>query len=149
MNEHSETDHPEDPPQDPFFQVQPQKYTVDIPASQSYPVVETLPSGLAPMQRIALEGRAYRSIGRGRMPWWIIISSWLVFAIPAVSWASILLSEALPPILTSISQPNAIDWSKLLSAMLVLLLHLAFPTLILYVVSKGTIAKLRTTRHYQ
>ncbi|MEL6455950.1 MAG: hypothetical protein AAFQ40_14690 [Cyanobacteria bacterium J06623_5] len=49
------------------------------------PPVEKAPSGLAPMSRIELEGRAYRGIAGGNIPWWVLISGAAVLLLPVLA----------------------------------------------------------------
>jgi len=48
------------------------------------PVIERAPSGLAPMSRIELEGRAYRGLASGGIPWWVLIAGVVVFFVPSL-----------------------------------------------------------------
>src|ERR687885_2636896 len=57
---------------------------VKIPAEQKSPHQERVPSGYDPMGEIYLRGRAYRSLSGGTIPWWVLISGWLVFGSPAL-----------------------------------------------------------------
>lgn len=52
---------------------------VDVPTETKTPYQDRLPSGYDPMQSISLEGRAYRGLAGGRIPWWILISGWVLF----------------------------------------------------------------------
>lgn len=47
-------------------------------------VIERVPSGLAPMSRIELEGRAYRGLASGSIPWWVLITGVAVFFVPSL-----------------------------------------------------------------
>jgi hypothetical protein len=51
----------------------------EISASQKRPEPERIPSGYDPMGQIQLEGRAYRSLAGGRIPWWVLITGWTIF----------------------------------------------------------------------
>ena len=55
----------------------------DAPIKEQPVVHDRIPSGLDPMGQIRLEGRAYKSLGSGRIPWWVIVSGWIFFGIPA------------------------------------------------------------------
>jgi hypothetical protein len=52
---------------------------VEIPLESKIPYPDRLPSGFDPMQSIDLEGRAYRGLAGGRIPWWILITGWIIF----------------------------------------------------------------------
>lgn len=42
------------------------------------------------MERIELEGKAYRGLASGAQPWWVIISGWIMFGLPSIGigiWA--------------------------------------------------------------
>jgi hypothetical protein len=54
-------------------------YFVEIPAEQKSPEWERIPSGYDPMGKIHLRGRAMRSLSGGRIPWWVLISGWVIF----------------------------------------------------------------------
>jgi hypothetical protein len=54
-------------------------YFVEIPAEQKSPNRERIPSGYDPMGEIHLRGRAMRSLSGGRIPWWVLISGWVIF----------------------------------------------------------------------
>jgi hypothetical protein len=56
----------------------PEKLSVEIPAEQ--PInPERIPTGYDPMGEIQLRGQAYRGLAGGRIPWWILISGWVIF----------------------------------------------------------------------
>jgi hypothetical protein len=71
-----------------------------------------------------LEGRAYRGLSGGRMPWWVIISAWIIFGLPCL-------------VITLIAATSG-DLS--------LLAVLAFPAIILIVLWRGTQAKISNQR---
>jgi hypothetical protein len=54
------------------------KISNEIPTSQKLMEHDRIPSGFEPMGLIQLEGRAYRSLARGRIPWWVLISGWII-----------------------------------------------------------------------
>jgi VIT1/CCC1 family predicted Fe2+/Mn2+ transporter len=59
---------------------QPQdKLSVDIPAEQRATHIEKIPSAYDPMGEIYARGRAMRSMSSGGMPWWVLISGWVLF----------------------------------------------------------------------
>ncbi len=49
------------------------------------PVIEKTPTGFSPMERIELEGQAYRGLASGHIPWWVMISGWVIFGLPCVA----------------------------------------------------------------
>jgi hypothetical protein len=89
------------------------KLSYDAPIDR--PVVEhdRIPSANDPMGQIKLEGRAYRSFAGGRIPWWVLISGWILWGIPIViyiyaavsafSWGSL-------PVIVIVSLPILILW---------------------------------------
>jgi hypothetical protein len=52
---------------------------VEIPLESKMPYPDRLPSGFDPMQSIGLEGRAFRGLAGGRIPWWVLITGWIIF----------------------------------------------------------------------
>jgi hypothetical protein len=52
---------------------------VEIPAETKTPYPEKVPSGYDPIQSIRLEGRAFRGLAGGRIPWWVLITGWVLF----------------------------------------------------------------------
>ena len=97
---------------------------VEIPAEQKSPHQERIPSGYDPMGEIYLRGRAYRSLSGGTIPWWVLISGWIIFGLPVL----LMLIAAI----TSLS--------------LSLLLPLAFAAIPLLILWRGTLAKLSSTK---
>lgn len=55
------------------------KFLVEIPAEQKSVYDERIPSGYNPMEEIELRGRAFRGLAGGRIPWWVLISGWIIF----------------------------------------------------------------------
>lgn len=51
----------------------------EIPSQLYSSNYEKIPSGYEPMGEIRLRGRAASSFARGRMPWWTLITGWLIF----------------------------------------------------------------------
>jgi hypothetical protein len=90
-----------------------EKLSYDAPVKQQPVEIERIPSANDPMGQIQLEGRAYSSLGGGKMPWWVIISGWIFMGLPALmmiyltatsfSWGSI-------PLLAIVSVPLLILW---------------------------------------
>ena len=52
---------------------------VEIPAERESTYPQRIPSGYDPMGEIYLRGRAMRNLSSGRMPWWVLISGWVLF----------------------------------------------------------------------
>lgn len=96
--------------------------------SQIPEAVEKAPSGLAPMSRVELEGRAYRGMAGGNIPWWVLISGVVFLVLPAVG---LLLAAIVDT-----------DWSMLLLAVPFLAVFLA-------IVGRGISAKLRVQEKRQ
>ncbi|WP_299404708.1 hypothetical protein [Acaryochloris sp. IP29b_bin.148] len=96
---------PEDHSDDPMI--------LEVPADPQPPYQEKIPSGYDPMGDIYLRGRAYRGLAGGRIPWWVLISGWIMFGgmflmvfmpmVTAAAWELI-------PILIIISLPIIILW---------------------------------------
>ena len=55
---------------------QPKRLFTEEPSSLPPPPIQKAPTGLAPMGRIELEGRAYRGLASGNQPWWVLIAGW-------------------------------------------------------------------------
>lgn len=55
------------------------KLSVDIPVSPEPTHIEKIPSAYDPMGEIYARGRAMRSMSSGGMPWWVMISGWVLF----------------------------------------------------------------------
>jgi hypothetical protein len=60
-------------------QLDPDQIYIEIPTYSNSPYHEKVPSGYDPMGEIYLRGRAYRGLAGGRIPWWVLISGWVVF----------------------------------------------------------------------
>lgn len=52
---------------------------------------DRVPNSDDPMGRIYLEGRAYRSLGKGNLRWWVLILAWFIFGSIAFSVFAIFL----------------------------------------------------------
>lgn len=75
---------------------------VELPAQPSSPYPERIPLGYDPMGDIHLRGRAMRGLAGGRIPWWILISGWILFGVPTLFLLSELIRgnlAALPALL--------------------------------------------------
>ncbi|QZZ22188.1 hypothetical protein J5X98_07300 [Leptothermofonsia sichuanensis E412] len=55
------------------------KLSVEIPAEQNPLYPERIPSGYEPMGEIQLRGRVFKGLAEGRIPWWVLITGWLLF----------------------------------------------------------------------
>lgn len=73
----------------PQGQPEKERLFVEIPATLKRPYPERLPSGYDPIQSIRLEGRAFRGLAEGRIPWWVLISGWAFFGGMALLWISL------------------------------------------------------------
>ena len=97
------------PDADPFFQdiarnkrVNKDDLVVELPSHSPSPYPEKIPSGYDPMGEIYLRGRAMRSLASGRIPWWIIMSGWVLVGVPTLCLLSLVLQghlEILPVLL--------------------------------------------------
>lgn len=97
---------------------------VEVPAEQKPPYQERIPSGYDPMGEIYLRGRAYRSLSGGTIPWWVLISGWIIFGPPALF----------------------VLIAAIASRSLSLLLLLAFAAIPLLILWRGTLSKLSSTK---
>lgn len=71
----------------PFFdddKVNKDELFIEVPPDQTPPYQERIPSGYDPMGEIHLRGRAFRSLSGGTISWWILISGWFIFGVPAL-----------------------------------------------------------------
>jgi hypothetical protein len=97
------------------------RLVVEVPADPMPFCQPKIPSGFTPMERIYLNGIMYRKLAGGRVPWWVLIGSWIGFG----SFTLMLLITAIP--------------SASLASFLSILLFAVIPLIILL---RGTIAKL-------
>ena len=97
---------------------------VEVPAEQKSPHQERIPSGYDPMGEIYLRGRAYRSLSGGTIPWWVLITSWIIFGLPVLLM-----------LITAIASQSVS-----------LLLLVAFAAIPLLIPWRGTLAKLSSTK---
>lgn len=83
---------------------------VGIPSERPWPGSDRVPTGYDPMGHVYLQGRAYRRLAAGTMPWWVLITGWVVFggstfvllwvSLSAGSWGSLLtLALAIAPLI--------------------------------------------------
>ena len=98
------------------------------------PKIEKASAGYAPMERIALEGQAYRGLASGSQPWWVIITGWVIFGVPCVSVLVVTAS------LFSLGGGMAV---------LAMLGAIALCTVYLWIMYRGTKAKLAHQREQQ
>jgi hypothetical protein len=118
----NENDNPKD-----FFQnekLDEDELFVEVPAEQKSPYQERIPSGYDPMGEIYLRGRAYRNLSGGTIPWWVLISGWLIFGSPVLL------------ILIAAITSQSLD----------LLLPLVFAAIPLLILWRGTLSKLSRTK---
>jgi hypothetical protein len=97
---------------------------IEIPAEQKSPYQERIPSGYDPMGEIYLRGRAYKSVSGGTIPWWVLISSWVIFG-----------GLALLMLIAAITSQS---WAGLLP--------LAFAVISILILYRGTVSKLSSTK---
>lgn len=86
---------------------------VEIPIESKFPYPDRLPSGYDPVQSIGLEGRAFRGLAGGRMPWWILITGWIIFGGFALLTLSLAITSGFLsslPLLILNGLPIAILW---------------------------------------
>ena len=100
--------------------VDPDKLSIEIPAEQHPTPYDRVPSGYEPMGEIELRGRVFRGLAGGQIPWWVLISSWVIFGFIA----ALLLHAA---IMTS----TVTAW-----------MFLAIALIPLFILGRGTVAKL-------
>ncbi|NEP09434.1 MAG: hypothetical protein F6K14_04185 [Symploca sp. SIO2C1] len=115
---------------------------VNIPPELPNPYPDILPSGFEPMEVIQLRGRTYRNLATGRIPWWIIITSWLFEGIPSVLFIILVLSG----ILLAFAGLFIIDF-------LLFVLSQGFaifvPAIVICILLKGTMAKMGKSRRHR
>ncbi|MEL6779197.1 MAG: hypothetical protein AAFO06_18260 [Cyanobacteria bacterium J06597_16] len=103
---------------------------IDVPPPLPPPIPK-VSLGYDPMDRIRLEGQAYRGLASGHQPWWVIVSSWFVLGVPSLS------AIALISFMTALT--GEFFW----------LVLLCVPAVLLSIVWRGTYAKFarRHKRH--
>jgi hypothetical protein len=74
------------------------------------PQISKAPMGFSPMEQIELEGRAYRGYASGQMPWWVLLSGWIVFALPSLAIAVLAVTSGDLSLLLPISPVVVILW---------------------------------------
>ena len=115
----------ENDPYLPSRKSQKDRYIIEIPLESKMPKPDRLPSGFDPIQSIGLEGRAFRGLAGGRIPWWVLITGWIIFG----GFALLTLSLSIT--------------SGFLSSFSLLLIN-SIPILILW---RGTAAKFTVNRY--
>jgi hypothetical protein len=98
---------------------------IEVPTAQQSPDYEKIPSGYDPMGEIHLRGRAFSSLSGGRIPWWVLISSWLIFG-----------GSALLMFIVAITSQSLAG-----------LLPLCFAVIPVLILWRGTLSKLSRTQH--
>ncbi len=48
------------------------------------PRIDKALTGYSPMEQIEIEGQVYRGLTSGQIPWWVILSGWVVFGLPCL-----------------------------------------------------------------
>ena len=56
-----------------------EQFVYEVPSEAEPPSQERIPSAYEPMQKIQLDGRAYRGLAGGRTAWWVLITGWFIF----------------------------------------------------------------------
>lgn len=109
---------------------------VNIPPELPNPYPDILPSGFEPMEAIKLRGRTYSNLAAGRIPWWIIITSWIVEGIPSL----LFLIWVLIGILVAFAGSFIIDFFFIVLSQGFAIL---IPAIVIFILLKGTMAKMR------
>ncbi|MER3436032.1 MAG: hypothetical protein C4288_22355 [Leptolyngbya sp. ERB_1_1] len=97
---------------------------VEIPSHQPPLHPDRVPSGFEPMGEIQIRGRAFRGLANGQIGWWVLITGWVVFG----CFAGLMLHLLL------------------LSSSFTVLILLAISLIPLFILLKGTRAKLANQR---
>lgn len=119
----SEKDEP-----NPFFRdekLDKDKLSVELPAEQKPVYHERIPSGFDPIGEIHLRGRVFRSLAGGLIPWWVLISGWIMFG----GFALLIL------------------YAAVISLSLAALMPLALAAIPLLILWRGTVAKLSSRKY--
>ncbi|NJR50503.1 MAG: hypothetical protein HC780_13975 [Leptolyngbyaceae cyanobacterium CSU_1_3] len=61
------------------------KRHISVPPPTQSVKIEQRPFGFTPMGGVDIEGQVYRGLSRGRAPWWVILTSWVVLGVPFFS----------------------------------------------------------------
>jgi hypothetical protein len=71
------------PPPDPQFpNDKPKKLSIEIPPDRPLPY-DRIPSSFEPMGEIQLRGRIFQRFTSGQIPWWVLITGWVIFGFSA------------------------------------------------------------------
>lgn len=97
--------------------------SIDIPAEQPISI-DRVPSGYDPMGEIELRGRVAQGLSSGRVPWWVLITGWVL----AGGFAFLMLHLAI----------QSFSW--------LLLIPLAIAAIFLVILWRGTQTKLANRR---
>ena len=119
---------------------------IEVPAEQNPRPQEKIPSGYDPMGEIYLRGRAYRSLSSGRIPWWVIISSWLFFGGSALIIIVVTFPDIISYLKDVFSPSPKIDRLKQFFMFLAFMPALCFSVLPFYILWRGTLAKISSTK---
>ena len=112
---------------------------VNIPPELPNPYPDILPSGFEPMEAIQLRGHTYRNLATGVIPWWIIITSWIVEGIPSL----LFLIWVLIGILVAFAGSFIIDFFLIVLSQGFTIL---IPAIVICILLKGTMAKMCRNR---
>jgi len=63
----------------PDESVDPNQLFVEVPTHASPVPHDRIPSGYEPMGEIELRGRMASGLAGGRVPWWVLITGWVIF----------------------------------------------------------------------
>lgn len=106
---------------------------IEVPVEPRYLYPRKISFGIEPMENIDLEGQVYRSIARGRTPWWVLITSWLLLVAPMVVVYTFLLIENISMLVSLVTHKQKISfevfWS-ILSLILALILLSLFVSVV-------------------
>ncbi|MBF2003822.1 MAG: hypothetical protein IGS50_22975 [Synechococcales cyanobacterium C42_A2020_086] len=122
MNENNQPDN--DQFESFFPPEKPENLSVEIPAEPRPLPADRIPRGYDPMGEIQLRGRSYRGLASGQVPWWVLITGWVIFG----GIAALLLHVA-------ITSATLTSW-----------IWVAIAALLLLVLGRGTVAKLSSQR---
>ena len=91
------SDHDDYRPFLPNEEMDDEKIVVEVPSNSGFPYQERTPAGYEPMEAIQLRGITYRRLAGGRIPWWVLISGWILYGglilvslIPAIAAGGLL-----------------------------------------------------------
>ncbi|MGD1871598.1 MAG: hypothetical protein ACFB02_00945 [Mastigocoleus sp.] len=113
----------------PHTEIDHEKIVVEVSPNLDYPYKSRVPNGYDPMGEIQLRGKAFRGLAGGRIPWWVLISGWIIFG----GFALLILSSAI-----------STGTFTVILGLIPALLIVSIPILILW---RGTSAKLSLKKH--